>query len=159
MQKIVTYLWFNNDAKEAIQFYASIFKDSKVLRTSRYGDAGPGPTGSLMMATFQLEGQEFMALNGGPQYTFNEAISLLVNCTSQDEIDELWIKLSEGGEPEPCGWLKDKFGVSWQIIPTALGELLSSPDAASAERVMRAMLQMQKIDIAALRQAAEQQPV
>jgi predicted 3-demethylubiquinone-9 3-methyltransferase (glyoxalase superfamily) len=158
MQKIVTYLWFDNNAEEAIQFYTSIFKDSKVLSTSRYGDAGPGQKGALMTATFQLEGREFMALNGGPQYKFSEAISLLVNCTSQQEVDELWTKLSEGGEPGPCGWLKDKFGVSWQIIPTALGELLSSPDAAQVQRVMQAMLQMQKINIAALQQAADQQP-
>src|SRR5947199_1580981 len=128
MQKITPFLWFDGNAEEAMNFYTSIFKNSKIGRITRYGDAGPGPKGTVMSATFQLEGQEFMALNGGPQYKFTEAISLLVNCKTQQEVDTLWAKLSEGGEEGPCGWLKDKFGLSWQIIPTVLGELLNDPD-------------------------------
>jgi predicted 3-demethylubiquinone-9 3-methyltransferase (glyoxalase superfamily) len=156
MQKITTFLWFDNQAEEAINFYTSIFKNSKLISVSRYGDAGPGPAGTVMSATFQLEGQEFMALNGGPLYKFTEAISLYVNCKSQDEVDTLWKKLTEGGEEGPCGWLKDKFGLSWQIIPSILGELLSDPDPAKSQRVMQAMLQMKKLDIAKLKQAYEQ---
>ena len=153
MQKIVPFLWFDNQAEEAMNHYISIFPDSKVVSVSRYGDAGPGPKGTVMVANFQLAGQEFMALNGGPEFKFTEAISLLVNCATQEEVDELWQKLSEGGERGPCGWLKDKYGVSWQIIPTALGEMLQDPDAEKSNRVMQAMLQMGKIDIAALRRA------
>src|SRR5262245_61568923 len=156
MQKITTFLWFDNQAEEAINFYTSIFKNSKLISVSRYGDAGPGPKGTVMSATFQLEGQEFMALNGGPLYKFTEAISLYVDCKSQDEVDTLWKKLTDGGEEGPCGWLKDKFGLSWQIIPSILGELLSDPDPAKSQRVMQAMLQMKKIDIAKLKQAYEQ---
>src|SRR2546425_4267884 len=152
-QKITTYLWFDNNAEEAMNFYVSIFKNSKILDVVRYGDAGPGPKGTVMAGTFQLAGQEFMALNGGPQFKFTEAISLFVNCEKQEEVDELWQKLSEGGEGGPCGWLKDKYGLSWQIIPTALGEMLQDPDAEKANRVMQAMLQMSKIDIAGLRRA------
>ena len=156
MQKITPFLWFDNQAEEAMNFYTSIFKNSKAGSVTRYGEGGPGPAGTAMTASFQLEGLEFTALNGGPQYKFTEAISLLVDCKSQEEVDYLWKKLSEGGEEGPCGWLKDKFGVSWQIIPTALSKLLSDPDAEKAGRVMQAMLQMKKIDIAALEQAAGQ---
>jgi predicted 3-demethylubiquinone-9 3-methyltransferase (glyoxalase superfamily) len=153
MQKIVTFLWFDTQAEEAMNHYVSIFPASKVLSVSRYGEAGPGPQGSVMVANFQLAGQEFMALNGGPMYKFTEAISLFVNCESQAEVDELWRKLTDGGEPGPCGWLKDKFGLSWQIIPTVLGQLLQDPDPVKSSRVMQAMLQMGKLDIAALQRA------
>lgn len=156
MQKITPYLWFEDQAEEAVNFYTSIFKNSKILNVSRYGEAGPGPAGSVMTATFELDGQEFMALNGGPQYKFTEAISFLVNCKTQKEVDELWEKLSDGGEEGPCGWLKDKFGVSWQIIPTALGEMLSDPNPSKAQRVMEAMLKMKKIEIPVLQQAYAQ---
>lgn len=156
MQKITPYLWFEDQAEEAVNFYTSIFKNSKILNVSRYGEAGPGPAGSVMTATFELDGQEFMALNGGPQYKFTEAISFLVNCRTQKEVDELWEKLSDGGEEGPCGWLKDKFGVSWQIIPTALGEMLSDPNPSKAQRVMEAMLKMKKIEIPVLQQAYAQ---
>jgi predicted 3-demethylubiquinone-9 3-methyltransferase (glyoxalase superfamily) len=156
MQKITPFLWFNDQAEEAIKFYTSIFKNSKIVSMSRYGNAGPGPKGTVMSATFQLEGQDFMALNGGPLYKFTEAISLYVDCKTQDEVDALWAKLTEGGEEGPCGWLKDKFGLSWQIIPTVLGELLSDPDPEKSQRVMKAMLQMKKIDIAKLQQAYQQ---
>jgi predicted 3-demethylubiquinone-9 3-methyltransferase (glyoxalase superfamily) len=154
MQKIVTYLWFDNQAEEAMKYYTSVFKNSKVGTATRYGEAGPGPKGSVMICTFELEGREFIALNGGPQFKFNEAISLYVNCESQEEVDFYWSKLTaDGGQEQPCGWLKDKFGLSWQIIPTALPRLLGDPDAAKANRVMQAMLQMRKIDIAALERA------
>jgi len=159
MQKITTFLWFDNQAEEAINFYVSIFKNSKVLSMSRYGEAGPGPAGTVMSASFQLEGQEFMALNGGPDYKFTEAISLYVNCETQKEVDELWEKLTEGGEPGPCGWLKDKYGLSWQIIPTVLGEMLNDPDPQKSQSAMKAMLQMGKLDIKALQQAYEQAAV
>jgi predicted 3-demethylubiquinone-9 3-methyltransferase (glyoxalase superfamily) len=152
-QKITPFLWFNDQAEEAIYFYTSVFKNSRIGRLSRYGDAGPGPKGSVMSGTFYLDGQEFYALNGGPQFTFTPAISLFVHCDNQQEVDELWDKLSEGGRTDRCGWLQDKFGLSWQIIPTVLGELLQDPDAEKAARVMRAMLQMDKIEIAALQQA------
>ncbi len=157
MQKIVPFLWFNDQAEEAMNHYISIFPDSKVVSVMRYGDAGPGPKGTVMAATFQLAGQEFMALNGGPQFKFTEAISLYVNCETQEEVDELWQKLSEGGEGGPCGWLKDKYGLSWQIIPTALGAMLQDPDTEKSNRVMQAMLQMSRIDIAGLRRAYEGQ--
>jgi predicted 3-demethylubiquinone-9 3-methyltransferase (glyoxalase superfamily) len=157
MQKITPFLWFDNQAEEAIHFYTSIFKESKVTHVARYGDAGPGPAGSVMSATFELAGQQFMALNGGPQFKFTEAISLYVNCHSQAEVDELWEKLTQdGGEEGPCGWLKDRFGLSWQIIPATLGELLTDPDPEKAQRVMQAMLQMKKIDIATLQRAYDQ---
>ena len=155
MQKITTFLWFNNNAEEAANYYTSIFKNSKILEVSRYGDAGPGPKGSVMIVKFQLAGQEFVALNGGPQFKFTEAISLMVNCESQQEIDELWRKLTAGGEESQCGWLKDKFGLSWQIVPTELGKLMNAKDPAKANRVMQALLQMKKLDIAKLQQAAE----
>ena len=147
MQKITPFLWFDGQAEEAMNFYVSIFRNSKIISVT------PGPNGTVMMATFQLEGQQFHALNGGPMFKFTEAISLFVNCTTQAEVDELWEKLSEGGEKSRCGWLKDKYGLSWQIIPTALGELMGDKDPAKAGRVMQAMLQMDKIDIAALQQA------
>jgi predicted 3-demethylubiquinone-9 3-methyltransferase (glyoxalase superfamily) len=155
MQKITPYLWFNDQAEEAMNFYTSIFKNSKIVNLSRYGEGGPGPQGTVMSATFQLEGQEFMVLNGGPQFKFTEAISFFVSCKTQEEVDDLWGKLSEGGEEGPCGWLKDKFGLSWQIIPTLLGELLGDPDPAKAQNVMQAMLQMKKIESAKLKEAYE----
>jgi len=156
MQKITTFLWFDNQAEEAMNFYTSIFKNSKIKNIARYGEAGPGPKGSVMIGTFQIEGQDFMALNGGPVFSFTPAISLYVNCETQEEVDELWEKLSAGGEKSRCGWLKDKYGLSWQIIPTALGEMMQDKDPAKSQRVMKAMLQMDKIDIKALRQAYEQ---
>ena len=155
MQKITPFLWFDNNAEEAAELYVSIFKDSKILSVSRYGDAGPGPAGSAMSVTFELEGQQFMALNGGPQYKFTEAISLFVHCTTQEEVDDLWARLSAGGEEGPCGWLKDRYGLSWQIVPSVLGEWLGDEDAEKAKRVMQAMLQMKKLDIQRLKQAYE----
>jgi predicted 3-demethylubiquinone-9 3-methyltransferase (glyoxalase superfamily) len=156
MQKITPFLWFDGKAEEAMNFYVSVFKNSKVVRVSRYGEAGPGPKGTVMSATFELDGQQFYALNGGPQFTFTPAISLFVNCETQQEVDELWDKLSEGGKKERCGWLKDKYGLSWQIIASALGKLLGDKDPAKANRVMMAMLQMDKIDIQRLQQAYDQ---
>ena len=156
MQKITPFLWFNDQAEEAMNFYVSIFKSSKVGRVTRYGEAGPGPKGSVMSATFQLEGQEFMALNGGPHFSFTPAISFFVNCETQEEVDELWQKLSAGGKKDRCGWLKDKYGLSWQIIPSALGKLMGDQNAAKAQKVMKAMLQMDKIDIAHLQQAYDE---
>jgi len=151
-QKIITSLWFNNEAEEAIRLYTSIFKDSKVLDETRWG--GPLPKGTLLSAKFQLAGQEFIALNGGPAFQFTEAISLLVNCESQQEVDELWAKLTaDGGEPGQCGWLKDKYGVSWQVIPTVLLKMMQDKDPAKARRVTEAMMQMGKLDIARLQQA------
>ena len=152
MQKIVPFLWFDGDAEEAMNFYVSVFKNSKVGRVSRYGDAGPGPKGSVMSCTFQLEGQDFYALNGGPQFKFTPAISLFVNCETQQEVDELWEKLSRGGSKDQCGWLKDKFGVSWQVVPPVLGKLLGDKDPKKANRVMQAMMQMTKIDIKRLQE-------
>src|SRR5512137_313728 len=136
MQKITPFLWFNDQAEEAMNFYTAIFKNSKISSVSRYGEGGPGPQGSVMTATFELDGQEFMALNGGPLFTFTEAISFFVNCETQAEVDELWEKLTEGGEESQCGWLKDKYGLSWQIVPSVLGDLLNDPDAEKAGRVM-----------------------
>lgn len=154
MQKITPYLWFDGQAEEAANFYTSIFKNSKILNISRYPEGAPGLAGKVMTATFELNGQEFVALNGGPQYKFTEAISFLVDCRTQKEVDDLWEKLTaDGGEEGPCGWLKDKFGVSWQIIPTALGEMLSDPNPSKAQRVMEAMLKMKKIEIPVLQQA------
>src|SRR5208283_3061154 len=156
MQKITPFLWFDDKAEEAMNYYVSIFKNSRILSVARYGDAGPGPKGTVMTATFQLEGQEFMALNGGPHFKFTEAISLFVNCETQEEVDALWEKLAAGGTKSRCGWLKDKFGLSWQIIPSALGKMLQDPDPEKSKRVMQAMLQMDKIDIGLLRQAYDQ---
>jgi predicted 3-demethylubiquinone-9 3-methyltransferase (glyoxalase superfamily) len=147
MPKISPFLWFNGQAEEATQCYVSLFKNSKVLSINRYGE------GAVMSTAFELDGQHIMALNGGPQYTFTEAVSFLVNCETQAEVDELWTKLTEGGEEGQCGWLKDKFGLSWQIVPAALGELLGDPDPAKAGSVLDAMLKMHKIDTAVLRQA------
>ncbi|SRR5712691_953492 len=157
MRKITPFLWFDAEAEEAANFYVSIFPNSKVLDVTRYGDAGPGPKGTVMVATFQLEGQEFIALNGGPQFTFTEAISFVVNCETQKEVDEFWEKLSAGGEKSRCGWLKDKYGLSWQIVPTILREMMQDKDARKSQRVMEAMLQMDKIDIQGLKQAFDQQ--
>jgi predicted 3-demethylubiquinone-9 3-methyltransferase (glyoxalase superfamily) len=153
MQKITPFLWFNDNAEEAIHFYNSIFKNSKTVSVTRYGEGGPAPKGTLMSATFELEGQTFMALNGGPQFNFTPAVSFFVNCETQEEVDELWEKLTEGGKEGRCGWLEDKYGVSWQIIPSILGEMLQDEDAGKAKNVMEAMLQMNKIDIKALKQA------
>jgi predicted 3-demethylubiquinone-9 3-methyltransferase (glyoxalase superfamily) len=156
MQKITPFLWFDTNAEEAAQFYASIFKNSKVLSVSRYGDAGPGPKGTAMVVSFQLEGQQFTALNGGPQFKFSEAFSFVVNCDNQQEIDYYWNKLtSDGGHESQCGWLKDRFGFSWQIVPTALAKLMTDTDPKRASRVMQALRQMKKLDIAALEEAAE----
>ena len=154
MKKIIPFLWFDGQAEEAMKFYTSIFKESKVGSVSRYGEAGPGPAGSVLTASFEINGLEFTALNGGPQYKFTEAISFQVPCESQEEVDHYWSKLGEGGQIQQCGWLKDKFGVSWQIVPTTLPKLLSQPDPAKANKVMQAMLQMKKLDIAKLEQAA-----
>jgi predicted 3-demethylubiquinone-9 3-methyltransferase (glyoxalase superfamily) len=153
MQKITPFLWFDGNAEEAMNFYTSIFKNSKVINVSQYGDGAPLPKGTVMSATFQLEGQEFMALNGGPMFKFTEAISFFVKCKTQEEVDEFWDKLSAGGQKSRCGWLKDKYGVSWQIIPDALGEMLGDKDPGKSKRVMMAMLQMSKINIALLRKA------
>ncbi len=156
MQKITPFLWFDDKAEEATNFYVSIFKNSRVVGVARYGDAGPGPNGAVMTVAFQLDGQEFIALNGGPQFRFTEAISFVVNCETQKEVDELWEKLSAGGEKSRCGWLKDKYGLSWQIVPTILGEMLQDRDAKKSQRVMKAMLQMDKIDIKRLKEAYAQ---
>ena len=156
MQKITPFLWFDGKAEEAVNFYVSIFKNSRVGTITRYGDAGPGPKGTVMIATFQLEGQDFIALNGGPQYTFTPAISLFVDCKTQEEVDDLWNKLSEGGKTDRCGWLRDKYGLSWQIIPSTLRELMGDKDPEKSKRVMKAMLQMTKIDIQGLQQAYDQ---
>jgi predicted 3-demethylubiquinone-9 3-methyltransferase (glyoxalase superfamily) len=150
------FLWFDTQAEEAANFYVSIFKDSKILSVNRYGEAGPGPKGSVMTVDFQLEGQRFCALNGGPQFPFTEAISLYVNCETQDEVDDLWEKLSIGGKKDQCGWLNDKYGLSWQIIPSILITVLQDKDPAKSARVMKAMRQMNKIDIAALQRAYDQ---
>ena len=165
MQKITTFLWFDDQAEEAAEFYVSVFRarreahggggGSEILDVSRYGEAGPRTPGSVMTVSFRLDGQEYVALNGGPEFTFTEAISLSVDCESQAEVDQLWAALTDGGEEGPCGWLKDRYGLSWQINPRRLGELLSDPDPGRATRAMRAMLQMRKIDIAELERAAE----
>ncbi|HZM85533.1 MAG TPA: VOC family protein [Blastocatellia bacterium] len=155
MQKITPFLWFDNNAEEAVNFYVSLFKNSKVLSITRYGEAGPGPAGTVLTAAFQLQGQEFIALNGGPQFKFSEAISFSVNCETQEEVDQYWEKLSEGGEKGRCGWLKDKYGLSWQVNPVVLGEMLQDEDPEKAKRVMEAMLQMDKLDIETLKKAYE----
>lgn len=156
MQKITPFLWFDGKAEEATNFYVSIFKNSKIVNVTRYGEGGPGPKGMVMSAIFQLDGQEFFALNGGPQFTFSPALSFFVNCETQQEVDELWEKLSEGGQKDRCGWLRDKYGLSWQVVPSVLGKLLHDKDAEKAKRVMDAMLQMDKLDISRLQQAYEQ---
>ncbi|HKC80299.1 MAG TPA: VOC family protein [Gemmatimonadaceae bacterium] len=157
MQKITPFLWFDGNAEEAMNLYVSVFKNSKVVSVTRYGEAGPGPKGTVMSATFQLEGQQFYALNGGPQYKFTPAVSLFVSCETQKEVDELWNKLSAGGHKDRCGWLQDKYGLSWQIIPTVLGKMLQDKNPRKSQNVMKAMLQMDKIDIAKLKQAYEQE--
>ena len=161
MQRISPFLWFDDKAEEAAVFYTSIFKNSKIGTIARYGDSGAEvtgrPKGTAMTVAFQLDGQEFVALNGGPQYKFTEAVSFVVNCQTQEEVDEYWKKLSDGGQEVQCGWLKDKYGLSWQIVPTILSEMLNDPDPKKADRVMKAMLQMKKIDIKGLKQAYEQQ--
>lgn len=153
-QTITTCLWFDTQAEEAAELYTSIFPNSRILDVARYGEAGPGPAGSVMTVRFELDGQEFLALNGGPAFTFNEAISFQVSCETQEQVDAYWAKLSDGGEEGQCAWLKDRFGVSWQVVPTRLTELLSDPDPERSQRAMRAMLDMRKIDIAALEEAA-----
>lgn len=154
MSKITPFLWFDNQAEEAMNFYISLFKNSKIENVSRYGEGAPVPAGTVMSATFVLDGQTIMALNGGPQFQFNEAISFYVDCENQAEVDHFWNKLCEGGAPGPCGWLKDKFGLSWQIIPKRLGQLLGDPNPDRSRRAMEAMLKMSKIDVAALEKAA-----
>ncbi|MBP6828589.1 MAG: VOC family protein [Saprospiraceae bacterium] len=157
MQKITPFLWFDGNAEEAVNLYTSIFKNSKIEAITRYGAGGPGPEGTVMTATFLLDGQKFMALNGGPHYTFSPAISFVINCQTQEEVDWFWGKLTEGGEAMQCGWLKDRFGISWQVVPTVLGELMTDKDAQKSQRVLEAMLQMIKIDIATLKRAYEGQ--
>ena len=158
MQKITPFLWFDKQAGEAANFYVSIFRDGRILNVSRYGDAGPGQKGQVMVVKFELMGQTFMALNGGPLFKFTEAISFMVDCQSQEEVDYYWEKLlSGGGKPSQCGWLKDKYGLSWQIVPTILGELMSDKDPVKSKRVMEAMLKMVKMDVAALKRAYEGQ--
>jgi len=150
MQKITPFLWFDGNAEEAANFYISTFKNSKTLNVSHYGEAGPGPKGSVMTIRFQLDGQEFIALNGGSQFKFTEAISFAVDCKTQEEVDELWAKLTQGGQEGPCGWLKDKYGLSWQIVPRVLPEMLQDKDPQKSKRVMEAMLKMKKLDVEAL---------
>ena len=154
-QKITTFLWFDNNAEEAAKFYVSVFKNSKILNTTRYGEAGPGPKGTVMTIDFELDGQRFTCLNGGPQFKFTEAISLVVHCKTQEEVDYFWEKLSEGGQTVECGWLKDKFGLFWQVTPDILLELLQDSDTQKSQRVMKAMMQMKKIDIEGLKRAAQ----
>jgi predicted 3-demethylubiquinone-9 3-methyltransferase (glyoxalase superfamily) len=159
MSGITPNLWFDTEAEEAVNFYCSIFEDSKILGVSHYGEAGPRPAGMVLTVDFQLRGQRFTAINGGPEFKFDEAISFMVDCETQEEVDEFWEKLSADGEAGPCGWLKDKYGLSWQIVPTRLGELLQDEDPEKATRVMTAMLQMGKIEIQGLEEAYEKQPV
>ena len=154
MQKIAPCLWFDTEGEEAAQFYTSVFPNSKITEVTRYGSAGPRAEGSVMTVSFELDGQKFTALNGGPDFKFNEAVSLEVQCKDQDEVDKYWSTLSEGGEEGPCGWLKDKFGLSWQVIPTILYELIADPDREKSQRVMAAMLQMRKIEVDELEKAA-----
>jgi predicted 3-demethylubiquinone-9 3-methyltransferase (glyoxalase superfamily) len=155
MQKITTFLWFDKEAEEAANYYVSLFKNSKILGLTRYGEGAPGPRGTVMTINFELDGQEFAALNGGPHFKFSEAISLVVNCETQEEVDQMWEKLSAGGQPGQCGWLKDKFGLSWQVVPKGLGALLQAKDPAKSRRVMEALMQMRKLDLNRLKQAYE----
>ena len=160
MRKITPFLWFNDQAEDAMNFYVSIFRNSKVLSVTRFGDAGPGAKGAVMTASFELDGQPFTALNGGPQFPFTPAVSFVVNCETQQEVDEYWEKLTAGGgSPEACGWLKDKYGLSWQIVPAALPQMLKDKDAEKSKRVMQALMQMKKIDVARLQQAFAGEPV
>lgn len=153
MQKIIPCLWFDDQAEEAMRFYVSVFKNSQVGDISYYGEAGPGEAGKVLTVTFTIDGQEFMGLNGGPEFKFSEAVSFVINCEDQAEVDYYWAKLTEGGEESMCGWLKDKYGVSWQIVPTVLDQLLSSGDGERTDRTMQALLHMRKLDIAALQRA------
>jgi predicted 3-demethylubiquinone-9 3-methyltransferase (glyoxalase superfamily) len=155
MPRITPNLWFDTESKEAAEFYVSIFPNSEIRTISYYNDAGPRPAGTVLTVDFVLDGQEFTAINGGPQFTFDEAISMLINCADQAEVDYYWAKLSEGGEEGPCGWLKDKYGLSWQVVPEGMVEILTDPDTGRAERAMKAMLGMKKLDVAALHAAAE----
>jgi predicted 3-demethylubiquinone-9 3-methyltransferase (glyoxalase superfamily) len=154
MQKINPFLWFDKEAEQAANFYVSVFKNSKIVKVTRYGDAGPGPKGDVLVVAFEIEGQPFTALNGGPGFKFNESVSFVVHCKTQEEVDAFWSKLGDGGQPGQCGWLKDRYGLSWQITPDVLVELLNDPDPARSGRVMQAMMTMKKIDIAELKQAA-----
>jgi predicted 3-demethylubiquinone-9 3-methyltransferase (glyoxalase superfamily) len=156
MPKITPFLWYDNQAEDAATLYTSIFPNSRITRVTRYGESGPGPAGSAMTVVFELDGQEFIALNGGPIFEFTEAVSFSIDCSSQEEVDHYWERLSEGGEESQCGWLKDRFGLSWQVNPRVLGDMLSDPDPARARRVMEAMLRMKKIEIAELRRAYEE---
>ena len=156
MKGITPFLWFDNNAEEAANFYVSTFRNSRILNVARYGDAGPGPKGTAMTVDFEIDGEEFIGLNGGPRFKFTEAISFVVNCETQEEVDYYWERLSEGGEKSRCGWLKDKFGLSWQVVPTVLGKLMSDKDPEKSKRVMEAMLQMNKIDIEPLQRAYEE---
>ena len=156
MPPITPNLWFDTESKEAAEFYVSVFPNSEIANVSYYGDAGPGPAGTVLTVEFLLDGQEFTAINGGPQFPFTEAISLLITCADQDEVDYYWAKLTDGGEESQCGWLKDRFGLSWQVVPGGMAEVLGDPDQERAQRAMRAMLGMKKIDVAALRAAADQ---
>lgn len=156
LQRITPFLWFDHQAEEAANFYVSIFENSRILTTARYGDGGPGPKGSVMTVSFELDGQEFTALNGGPHFKFTEAVSFVVHCETQDEVDRFWKQLSEGGQESQCGWLKDRYGLSWQIVPNALPKLLQDKDAARSQRVMTALLKMKKLDIAELQRAYDQ---
>jgi predicted 3-demethylubiquinone-9 3-methyltransferase (glyoxalase superfamily) len=156
MQKVTPCLWFDTQGEEAARFYTSVFPNSRILDIAHYGAAGPRPEGTVMTVDFELDGQEFVALNGGPEFTFNEAISFQVSCETQEQVDAFWSRLSEGGEEGPCGWLKDRYGVSWQIVPTVLPKLLGDPDPERSQRVMRAMLDMKKLEIDALERAAAQ---
>ncbi len=153
MQKITPFLWFDKNAEEAAEFYTSIFPNSKITNIVRYGDAGPGPKGTVMVVEFELEGQRVIALNGGPQFKFTEAVSFVVNCETQDEVDRRWEQLSAGGEKGQCGWLKDKFGLSWQVVPTIILQFLQDKDPEKSQRVMRAVMQMDKLDIQRAREA------
>ena len=155
MQRIVTNLWFDTEAEEAAEFYISIFKDSRIVHVARYTEAGPRPAGMVMTVEFELDGQRFIGINGGPEFKFDEAISLMINCETQDEIDYYWERLTEGGEESQCGWLKDRYGLSWQVVPTGMDEVFSDPDPERARRAMEALLKMRKLDIAALRSAAD----
>ena len=155
MQKITPCLWFDTEAEEAATFYTSVFKNSRIVNVSHYNEAGPRPAGMVLTVDFELDGQEFVALNGGPEFKFNEALSLQINCASQDEVDEFWARLSEGGEEGPCGWLKDRYGVSWQVVPTMLNDLINGPDPERSRRAMEAMLKMGKIDIAEIQRAVD----
>ena len=153
-QKLTPCLWFDTEAEAAAKYYTSIFPNSRILDVSHFGEAGPRPAGMVLTVSFELDGHEFTALNGGPEFKFNEAISFQIRCETQDEVDQYWAKLTEGGEEGPCGWLKDRYGVSWQVIPKRLEELLTDPDPDRSQRAMRAMMQMKKLDVAALEEAA-----